>query len=88
MNSYLIHRLDRDVSMNERKVDKPQCTKKKETLRRQTEAHTHLYLWLKRIMIKVGVLKTDVIVNKCRIAQSGNEHKNENTVLQDSSEYE
>ena len=28
MNSYLIHRLDRNVSINEGKVNEPQCIKK------------------------------------------------------------
>ena len=40
MNSYLIHRLDRNVSIDEKKVDKPQCTKEKQTLRKRAEACT------------------------------------------------
>ena len=41
MNSNLIHRLDRNVSIDEKKVDEPQCTKKRQTLRRQAEARIH-----------------------------------------------
>ena len=32
--------------------------------------------------------KTDVTGKECKIAQSGNQHENENTVLQDSSKCE
>ena len=60
----------------------------KATLRRQAEACTRLYLRLKRLAIKAEAFETDVTVNGCEIAQSGNEHRNENAVLQDSSKYE
>ena len=76
MNSYLIHRLDRNLSINKRKVDEPQCAKEKQTLRKRAKAHTHFVSTAKEARDK----RAEAFEMKGRSGLIENEHRWEQNI--------